>query len=97
MPKERKGGRERRRVKGEVVLMPLFSSLSRKLQTTGTDSVFDGTGISTSLFILQPGDVVQPCYRPQKTNKTKGIHIPICPGSQESHSPESSPWTLSPT
>lgn len=54
----------KQRVKGEGVPMPHFSSISRKLQTTGTGSAFDETGTFTSLFMLQIGD--NPCYRPRK-------------------------------
>lgn len=54
----------KQRVKEEGVPRPRFSSISRKLQTTGTSSAFDETGISISLFMLQTGD--NSCYRPQK-------------------------------
>lgn len=81
-------------VKGEGVSMPRLSSTERKLQTTGTSSSFDETGISTSLFKLQTAD--NPCSRPQKMSKLKCIHITLFPGFQESRSPASSPWTLYP-
>lgn len=75
MPKERKPGRGGWMVKGEGVSMPRLSSIERKLQTTGTSSSFDETGISTSLFKLQTAD--NPCSRPQKWANSVHSHNPI--------------------
>lgn len=51
-----------------------LSSIRRKLQTTGTSSSFDETGISTSLFKLQTAD--NPCSRPQKWAKANVFTYP---------------------